>query len=359
MKREKKFNSSITSDGVIGNSDRTAWWKLAILGTVLVVSSLSAGIVIGYKGKSYIQKAITYTLFDDTRAGKWHEDFRVVNIKSSKDGVIQKAYAFRTTAKTPQPLIVSLHSWGGDYRQDDKFKNQVKEKNWNYIHPDFRGPNKSLEACVSDLVIQDIDDAIDFALSNFNCDKEKIYVVGGSGGGYAALESFMKSKHNVAEFSAWVPISDIYWWYHETKVRGLNYWQDILKCTDSPNGQLDEITAKSRSPLYWETPTEKLANTKLKIYAGVYDGIQGSVPITQSINFYNKILADIDCSDSTQFVNDKEIVHLLTRQTPLDSYGQIGNREIILKKEYKNVKITIFDGKHEILTDFVLQTLNK
>ena len=97
----------------------------------------------------------------------------------------------------------------------------------------------------------------------------------------------------------------------------------------------------------------------MKIYAGVYDGIQGSVPITQSINFYNKILTDINCSDSSQYVNNSEIVHLLEKQTPLNNYGQIGNREIILKKEYKNVNITIFDGKHELLTDIALQTLNK
>ena len=343
----------------VGNLNIVVRWKPAILGTLLVVSSLSVGTVIGYKGKSYIQKAVTYTPFDDTRVGKWDNDFKVVNIKSTKDGTIQKAYAYQTTAETPQPLVISLHSWSADYQQNDEYHNQVKELNWNYIHPDFRGQNNTSNACVSDLAIQDIDDAIDFALTNFNCDKEKIYVVGGSGGGYATLASFMKSKHKVAQFSAWCPISDIYWWHHQTKVRNLKYWEDILKCTDSPNGQLDEFSAKSKSPLYWETPTQKLATSKLKIYAGVYDGIQGSVPITQSINFYNKVLTDINCSDSSQFVSDKEIIQLLENQKPLDNYGQIGNRKIILKKEYQNISLTIFDGKHEMLTDIVLQTLEK
>lgn len=333
--------------------------KPIILVTFLIVSSLSIGAVIGYKGKNYIRKAITYTPFDDTRAGKWDKDFKVVNIKSTKDEITQKAYAYQTTAQTPQPLVISLHTWSADYKQDDEFHNQVKARNWNYIHPDFRGPNKNVDACVSELAIQDIDDAIDYALTNFNCDKEKIYVVGGSGGGYATLATFMKSKHKVAEFSAWSSISDIYWWYHQTKVRNLNYWQDILKCTDSPTGQLDEITAKSKSPLYWETPTQKLTTSKLKIYAGVNDGIQGSVPITQSINFYNKVLADINCSDSSQFVSNKETVQLLEKQTLLGDYGQIGNRKIILRKEYGNISLTIFYGKHEVLTDVVLQTLNK
>lgn len=319
---------------------------------------LSIGILIGYNKRNHIQKMVTYVAFDDTRAGKWQKDFQVVNIKSTKDSSIQKAYAFQTTAKTPQPLIVSLHTWSGDYRQDDGLANQVKEKNWNYIHPDFRGANKSVNACVSELAIQDIDDAIDFALANFNCDKEKIYVIGVSGGGYATLAGFMKSKHDIAEFSAWCPISDIYWWYHQTKVRDLIYWKDILICTNSSNGQLNEDSAKARSPLYWDTPVKQRMTAKLKIYAGVYDGIQDCVPITQSIHFYNKILADINCADSSQYVNAGEMVHLLEKQTPLSNYGQIGNRDIILKKEYKNVQITLFDGAHEMLTDIALQTLD-
>ncbi len=333
--------------------------KKKLLFSTVAILIMFLLLLVGYKAKSYIPKIITYIPFERIQAEKWTEDFHVVNIKSTKDSSVQKTYVFQSTAKTPQPLVVSLHQWSSDYQEYDKIANKVKEKNWNYVHPDFRGSNKNVEACGSDLAIQDIDDAIDFALSNFNCDKDKIYVIGVSGGGHAALASFMKSKHNIAEFSVWCPISDIYWWYHQTKIRHLNYWKDILICTNSLNGQLNEIYAKSKSPIYWETPTQKLTTAKLKIYAGVYDGIQGSVPITQSINFYNKILADINCSDSTQYVNNGEIVHLLEKQTPLKNYGQIGNRKIIFKKDYKNVDITIFDGAHELLPDIVLQTLNK
>lgn len=326
---------------------------------LLVIAVLSVGATIGCKRKIYAQKGVVYTPFDDTRPGGWDKDFQIVNIKSTKDGSIENAYAYQTTSKMPQPLVISLHSWSADFKQDDEFKNQVKERNWNYIHPDFRGPNNSGNACVSELAMQDIDDAIDYALTHFNCDKERIYVIGSSGGGYATLAAFMKSKHNIAEFSAWCPISDIYWWYHQTKARKLKYWEDILKCTSSPNGELDEASAKAKSPIYWKTPTQKLATARLKIYQGVYDGIQGSVPVTQSINFYNKVLTDMNCPDSSLYVNDKEIVQLLEKQTPLGDYGQISNRKIMLKKEYKNVSLTIFDGKHEMLTDIVLNTLNQ
>jgi predicted peptidase len=62
--------------------------------------------------------------------------------------------------------------------------------------------------------------AIDFSLKNFNVDKEKIYVIGGSGGGYTALAMFIHSRHKIASISAWCAISDIRTWFHQTKIRG-------------------------------------------------------------------------------------------------------------------------------------------
>lgn len=343
----------------MNNSGIPVRGKIAIWGTLIIIGTLLLGAIIGYNGKDYMKKATAYTPFDDTRIEKWGADFKIIDITSSADGTVQKAYAYQTTSETPQPLVISLHSWSADFQQDDEFKDQVKERNWNYVHPDFRGANNTENACVSDLAMQDIDDAIDYALASFNCDREKIYIIGSSGGGYATLASFMKSKHHISEFSAWCAISDIYWWYHQTKVRNLKYWQDVLKCTGSAGNELDEAAAKSKSPLYWETPVQKLNTAKLKIYTGVNDGIQGSVPITQSINFYNKILADLNCADSSLFVSDNEIVQLMEKQTLSKDLGEIGNRKIILQKAYKNISLTIFDGKHEILTDVVLQTLDQ
>ena len=96
---------------------------------------------------------------------KWSDEFEVVEIKSPIDGETQKAYFYKTTSSEPQPLIVSLHTWSFDYTQYDSINIQSVEKDLNYIHPDFRGPNKSKDACCSDLVISDIDAAIDFAIN--------------------------------------------------------------------------------------------------------------------------------------------------------------------------------------------------
>ena len=78
-------------------------------------------------------------------------EFEIVGIKSPIDGVFQKAYFYKTKSNFPQPLIVSLHTWSYNYTQFDSINEQSAEKDYNYIHPDFRGANNSKNACCSEL----------------------------------------------------------------------------------------------------------------------------------------------------------------------------------------------------------------
>lgn len=286
----------------------------------------------------------------------WDDDFKQIDIASSIDNKKQKSYFYPSKSKTPQPLIVSLHTWSGNYRQNDDVATLCKKYDVNYIHPDFRGANIMEEACCSKLALSDIDDAITYAIKHANIDTSKIYVMGLSGGGYATLSTFMKSKHNIKKFSAWASITDLIAWYNESKIRNNKYAQYILDCTGSGNTLNIEQT-KERSPLYWETPIHKLNNTTLSIYAGVYDGIQGSVPITHSINFYNKLLRDLAVTDSLKYVSLTEKLMLLEHQKPLGEFGHIDGRKIILKKEYANVRLIIFEGNHEMLTTYALKEM--
>ena len=298
----------------------------------------------------------TFTEFDDNRETDWDTDFTVVDIKSTLDNSLQKAFFYKSNSSSPKPLIVSLHTWSGNYEQKDELAVLSKKKGLNYIHPDFRGVNWTKDACCSDLALGDIDDAIDYAIKNSNVDLSRIYIIGVSGGGYATLATFMKSRHLIRRFSAWVPISDLPEWYAQSKIMGTKYAENIMACTSSIDSINMEV-AMSKSPIYWKTPTEKLNNSELHIYAGVYDGIQGSVPITHSINFYNKVLNDMPFADSSNYVNNTEKLTLLEYRKALGNFGSISGRKVFLKKRSGNLNLTIFEGNHEMLTEYAFNEL--
>lgn len=71
------------------------------------------------------------------------QGFEKVEIPSTKDGEVQKAFMYKSTSKTSQPLIVSLHTWSGYYNQTDPLTKEILARDWNYIHPDFRGANRT------------------------------------------------------------------------------------------------------------------------------------------------------------------------------------------------------------------------
>lgn len=296
--------------------------------------------------------------FDDTRKFSWGSGFEEVEIESGADRSIQKAYFYKSRSAGKRPLIVSLHTWSGDYTQRDSLAELCRQHDVNYIHPDFRGPNKTKEACGSDLVISDIDDAIAYAIANSDVDTARISIIGVSGGGYAALCCFMRLKRNIYRYSAWASITDLEAWYNQSKIRGNGYDRHILDCTCSTDS-LDTGNARSRSPLYSQTPLSKIGRTELHIYAGVYDGIQGSVPITHSINFYNKVLGDIGVKDRSCYVTEAEKLHLLEFRTPLGEAGYLDTRKICLQKEAEHIRLTIFEGNHEMLTEYALGEIMK
>ena len=292
--------------------------------------------------------------YDDTRPGHWPEPFQLVEIESPLDGAVQKAWYYRAKGPEPRPLLVSLHTWSGDYNQKDTLAAMAVENNWHYIHPDFRGPNWTPKACCSEFAMEDIDQAIDFAIRQGGVDAGRIVVNGVSGGGYAALAVYMRSRHPIERILSWVPISDLTAWYEQSVIRKANYAKHILQCTESAEDELDMGAARSRSPLYWETPDR---DTRLQIFAGVYDGIQGSVPITHSLNFYNKLVNDLGASSPSDLISDAEKAWLLEHRKPFHTSAMIGDRKVCLAKEYKTVELVIFEGNHEMLVDVAAQNI--
>ncbi|CAN5608679.1 hypothetical protein BH10BAC4_BH10BAC4_08600 [soil metagenome] len=220
--------------------------------------------------------------------------------------------------------------------------------------------NNTPKACCSQYVISDIDEVIDWALKNMKVDASRIYVIGNSGGGYATFAMYMKSRHTIHSFSAWCGISDLSTWYGQSVERKNRYGPDIIKCTGAGEA-FDEQKARERSPLYWKTPLKQRNKSALHIYAGVHDGYTGSVPISHSINFYNKMLKDKNEKDKSKFVSlaDSEILLAMQSFPSADTDGTIDNRTILYHKVSKNTSLTIFEGGHEILRNVALDLVDK
>jgi len=298
---------------------------------------------------------------DDAWRNDWPADVEEISIPSSQDDGQQMAMFLPAPGSGPQPLVVSLHTWSGDYRQRDPLAPLVREKGWNYIHPDFRGSNTRPEACGSDKVIPDIEDAIQYAMKQGDVDPDNIHVIGTSGGGYATLLMYMKTTLDIRSFSAWVPISDLVDWYRACESRGLKYAGDILKCTGSRDSVLDVKEAERRSPFYMDTPVRKRKSSTLNIYCGIHDGYTGSVPITQSINFYNKLVSDMKGKQS-DLASHEDAMYMLSNRT-YNSGGEAPlirpeGRRIHYRKQFQSINLTIFEGGHEILLGAAMEELS-
>ncbi len=288
----------------------------------------------------------------------WPEGFVKTEIKSTADSSMQNAIFYKTTKPEPQPLIVSLHTWSGDYTQEDLLANEILLRDWNYIHPDFRGANNNQDACGSVKVIPDIVDAILYAIRHGNVDKNQVHIIGVSGGGYATLLAFMKINYPVRSFSAWCPISDLESWYWECRGRNLKYAGDLEQVTTGGYG-FDAAVARKRSPLYMNFQPEKRSGAFLNIYAGIHDGYTGSVPITQSINMFNKLVDDMYPGQGKEKISDSLKLSLVTKQINPDAGPNfmLGGRNIYLIRELPNLNFNLFDGTHEMLVPQALSLI--
>jgi len=307
---------------------------------------------------TFAQQDLTW---DNTVKSSWNPLFQRVAIPSTKDDSRQQAYFFKSTKRRPQPLIVSLHTWSGDYQQKDPLAKEILARDWNYIHPDVRGRNNRPEAMGSLLVMADIKDAIEYAVNNGNVDTSEIHIIGVSGGGYATLCAYMQLDYPVKSFSAWAPIADIEAWYWESIGRGQKYAADIVAAL---GGTFDPVEARKRSPLFQQFHENDRRPSSLYLFEGIHDGYTGSVPITHSLNMFNRLVAGLKYQttsldsinqlarlDST-LISDREIIDLLTKRTiPLyrQHKKELSGRRVYLEKQFDNIHLTIFEGTHEQL----------
>ncbi len=295
----------------------------------------------------------------------WPKEVQDIQYPSKADNTKQPALWYETPDTRLRPLMVGLHTWSSDYKQKSSvpYAKWCMENKWHFIHPNFRGPNKTPEAMGSELAVQDILSAVDYAKSQANVDHNRIYLIGCSGGGHATMLMMGRYPKKWAGATAWVGISDIAAWHDQTSKADLRYAKEIeIAAGGAPKEGSDaEAECIKRSPLTY-LPKAKGQIGPFSINVGIHDGHTGSVPVSQSLNAFNALADEKDRFSAKQirFITSKQrIPKALRKKITLKLAPLFEEKPVLLHRKSGNVEITIFDGGHEILYAPALDWIGK
>lgn len=202
-------------------------------------------------------------------------------VKSKLDGSEQPSLFFAASGEH-RPLILGLHTWSCErHNQIEKLLPLARKLDFNLLLPEFRGPNLDTnpikhEACGSELAKADIIESLDYALENYDIDRDNIFLVGGSGGGHMALLIAGYAPERFKAIVSVVPITDLKKWTEQSA----HYGKHVIACTGG-----DETEMMKRSPIAY---VDKIATANLKIYHGKWDK---TVPVSHSLTLYNEIIS--------------------------------------------------------------------
>ncbi|GLI39457.1 prolyl oligopeptidase family serine peptidase [Geobacter hydrogenophilus] len=185
------------------------------------------------------------------------------------------------------PLVVGLHTWS--YNRFNQLHHMLpfcRQRGWALLLPEFRGPNlaenpRARQACASPLSRRDILDAVERVEADYSVDSERIFILGGSGGGHMALMMAALAPKRWRGVSAWVPITDLAAWHGENP----DYAGHVAACCGGGPGN-DPATDREyfdRSPINF---IEDLSAATLSVHHGRYDEV---VPYRQSWRLAEKL----------------------------------------------------------------------
>lgn len=287
-----------------------------------------------------------------------------ITFRSNGDGTMQPALFWQPKSSDPAPLLVALHTWSSDFRQgggEVQYARWCQRAGWAFIHPNFRGANTKPEAMGSDLAVADIVSAVAYARSITAVDAQRIYCVGVSGGGHASLLMAARAPNLWAGVSAWCGISDIAAWYGQCKNSQFKRYADHIEQAlggapdDADNRRADAL---NRSPLHWLAKAERLP--PLDINHGINDGRAGSVPFSQSIYAWNAAVprsADISGSVIKAFYKTQKVPAEIAAVNSATADELYGANVPLFRRTDANIRVTIFQGGHEIVHDAALNWL--
>ncbi len=216
------------------------------------------------------------------------------------------------------PLLVGIHSWSTDrYSSTVQQAEQAANRGWLAVFPDFRGPNRTnnprvTEAGASLLAQHDIMDAVEYMKANYPVDENRIYIMGGSGGGHMSLMMACKYPDVWAAVSSWCPITSMTEWWEEQNAYAVHV---EAVCSGKPGDSQEVDWAYTRrSPRPFIT---NILNLRTRITHGQMDT---TIDYMQTMRTYNVLRAypghvvelfsdarghTADYADGAQWLEDK------------------------------------------------------
>lgn len=276
----------------------------------------------------------------------WEARFRT--LKSVADGTTQPFYWYDPGADEPVPLLVSLHSWGASCRWSAlavRTAAYCETNGWAFAYPNYRGPNVRPEACGSELAVQDVLDVIDWAKKERKIDSDRVYIIGGSGGGHMTLLMAGRYPKVFAGAAAFCPISDLARWYGDSLQRKNHYADNISAvCGGTPLERLTECQRRSGLTYLCDARANGLP---VYIVTGIHDGHAGSVPVGHSIRAFNALANGKDRvpEEDITYIEQNECVPERLRFKGKDPFYN-DKRRIHLRLTSANARLTVFEGGH-------------
>jgi predicted esterase len=278
----------------------------------------------------------------------------------------QPALWYHSGSAEKKPLLLVLHSWSADYLQHDGIPYGVfAEKNdWIFIHPDFRGRFDNEAATASEQSIQDILDALDYALAHAPVDEDRIFLAGFSGG---AMMSLIMAGRFPAKFSAvlaWVPVFDLNDWYDSLLESGQffadRYRADIeASCGGNPGvheGAREECAKRSPSS-YLENA--RGSGVRFFISGGTQDRF---VPPSHAVRAFNALAAvdEVIAEADYLFIDENETLpEGLTGEGEENRFFEDADLPVVLSRTSNGATLILFDGGHDMVYNAGLNWLSK
>jgi acetyl esterase/lipase len=273
-----------------------------------------------------------------------------ITITSTSDGAEQPALWVAPRNDRPRPLLVVLHSWSTGYRQHAgiPFAMWAQENGWAVIAPHFRGVNDNANAVGSDLAVQDVVDAIDFATAQEGVDPDRVYTVGFSGGGMMSLLIAGRHPEKVTAAAAWTPVYDLIEFYRYSRSAGRSYADHIRRACggDPTSSDAAREECLRRSPMnYLDAARDQ--GVPIFIGQGIADRL---LPPSQPARAFNQL------ADPGHAFTDDEVSAIGGGGVPehlagvdIETYFSDGEPQPVLARQSGQVWIVFFQAAHEMV----------